>query len=414
MKQKKYNAVISCGGLGTRLNKISKDIPKPLFPINGQSTLERCIAELNKYEIKNVLISLRYKKDYFINFINKLKGKYGVNIDTFIEEKPLGECGVLWKVKEDLSDEFFFINGDLIFSIDFKRLIQFHSRLSSNLTLVTHTSDHPEDSDLVSVPNGSLIEKIFLKSSPNVKEKNAYLGNAGICIINKDLLNKINAPKETIVSSVFHHIVKNAFALGINVFSYNTTEYIKDMGTPKRFNKVKEDLLSNKVNLKNYKNQQKALFLDRDNTIIECEMGKYILEENEIIFLDDKINSIRNIAKDYDLVCIVTNQPSISMGKLSIEKLESINSKIIKYCLSKGLKIDVITFCPHHPHKGFEKEISILKKDCFCRKPNPGLILEQAFLRNINLGKSLMIGDSENDLKASEQSGCKFINVNSL
>ena len=62
-------------------------------------------------------------------------------------------------------------------------LIYFHKRLASNLTLVTHTSDHPEDSDLVSVPNGSLIEEIYLKSSKNKKEKCAYLGNSGISLI---------------------------------------------------------------------------------------------------------------------------------------------------------------------------------------------------------------------------------------
>ena len=76
MKQKKYNAVISCGGLGTRLNKITKDVPKPLFPIFGKSTLERCIVELKKYSINNILVSLGYKKNSFIGFIDKLKDKY--------------------------------------------------------------------------------------------------------------------------------------------------------------------------------------------------------------------------------------------------------------------------------------------------------------------------------------------------
>ena len=186
------------------------------------------------------------------------------------------------------------------------------------------------------------------------------------------------------------------------------------MGTPERLNKVKEDLHSNKVYLKNYTNKQRALFLDRDNTIIECKIGDYILSDNNIKFMDENINKICDIAKEYDFVCMVTNQPSISMGKLSIKKLDTINSIVIKYCLSKGLKIDVVTYCPHHPHKGFEGEISNLKIDCFCRKPNPGLILEQAFLRNVNLSESLMIGDSENDLKAAENSGCKFINVKSI
>ena len=414
MKEKKYSAVISCGGLGKRLNKITKDVPKSLFPICGISTLERCIFELTKHSINDVLISLRYKKDYFIDFIEEFKNKYNINIDTFVEEKPLGECGFLWKVKDNLSDEFLFINGDLIFSLDFERLIYFHKRLSSNLTLVTHTSDHPEDSDLVSAPNGSLIDKIYLKNKENIKDKNAYLGNSGISVINKNLLNKVKAPQENIISSVFHYLVKNAFDLNINIYSYNTTEYIKDMGTPERLNKVKKDLISSKVYLRNYLNQQRALFIDRDNTIIECEKGKYILSEKDIKFMDENISLIGNISREYDFVCLVTNQPSISMGKLSIEKLDEINSIVIKNCLLKGLKIDVVSFCPHHPHMGFDYEIKILKKDCFCRKPNPGLILEQGFLRNINLRESLMIGDSDNDLKAAENSGCKFINVNNL
>ena len=50
------------------------------------------------------------------------------------------------------------------------------------------------------------------------------------------------------------------------------------------------------------------------------------------------------------------------MGKLNLKELDDINSFLVKICLSKGLKIDVITFCPHHPHKGFENEIDYLKK----------------------------------------------------
>ena len=68
-----------------------------------------------------------------------------------------------------------------------------------------------------------------------------------------------------------------------NIYSYNTTEYIKDMGTPNRLNLVEHDLRINKVNLRNYKNKQKALFLDRDNTLIKCEIGKYIIDKNQSV-----------------------------------------------------------------------------------------------------------------------------------
>ena len=143
-------------------------------------------------------------------------------------------------------------------------------------------------------------------------------------------------------------------------------------------------MIDNKVYPKNYINRQKVLFLDRDNTIIKCQKGDYILEKNKIILIEENIKKILSISKKYDFVCLLTNQPVISMGKLNLKELDDINSFLVKICLSKGLKIDVITFCPHHPHKGFENEIDYLKKDCFCRKPNPGLFLEQAYLRNIN------------------------------
>ena len=74
----------------------------------------------------------------------------------------------------------------------------------------------------------------------------------------------------------------------------------------------------------------------------------------------------------------------------------------------------IFTFCPHHPHKGFDGELEILKTTCFRRKPNPGMILEQAFYRNINLKDSLMIGDSENDFLAAKNAGCNYLEVNDL
>ena len=414
MNHLKYDVVLACGGLGSRLKEITKDVPKPLYPISNKSTLERCIEELIKYSFKNILITIGFKSIYFRKFVMQIKKKYKINIFIYEEPKPLGECGALWNLKEKLNNDFIFINGDLVFSIDFEKLINYHTRISSILTLVTHTSDHPEDSDLVSAPNGSLIKKIFLKNSNQNQIKNAYLGNSGIFLAKKNIIDKLQPPQESESNSFFHYCVKKLFELGFNIYSYNTTEYIKDMGTPDRFRVVENDLNLNKVNFKNYQNKQKALFLDRDNTLIECNKGDYILDSNNINLLNENIKKIALISKKYQITCLVTNQPAVAMGKLTLEKLDEINSIIIKYCIDLDLKIDVVTFCPHHPHAGFEGEFNLLKKDCFCRKPNPGLFFEQAFYRNIQLNDSLMIGDSEVDFVASKKAGCFFKYVNKL
>ena len=72
MNKKNYSVVISCGGFGTRLKNVTNDIPKPLFPISGKSTFERCIEELSMYSIKNVLVTLGYKSEYFFFHITNI------------------------------------------------------------------------------------------------------------------------------------------------------------------------------------------------------------------------------------------------------------------------------------------------------------------------------------------------------
>ena len=102
------------------------------------------------------------------------------------------------------------------------------------------------------------------------------------------------------------------------------------------------------------------------------------------------------------------------MNKLSLQELEHINDYIIHYCRTKSLLIDTVSWCPHHPHLGYESENKFLKTDCFCRKPKPGMLLKLAYERNIDLKSSLFVGDSHVDEKAANSAGCGFINILNL
>tara|TARA_Y100001933_G_C18545939_1_gene375214 strand:- start:177 stop:497 length:321 start_codon:yes stop_codon:yes gene_type:complete len=102
------------------------------------------------------------------------------------------------------------------------------------------------------------------------------------------------------------------------------------------------------------------------------------------------------------------------MGLVDYEKVSEINGKIINDLYAFGIKIDLFTLCPHHPHAGFEGEISFLKTYCFCRKPEPGLLIAEAYRRNIDLGNSLLIGDSNSDQIAAKKAGCNFLNVSEI
>ncbi len=411
----KIKAVIAIGGKGTRLNEITKGLPKPLFPVQGISTLERCCQQLSRNNIVDIAVTISYKEDLIINELNIIKEKHNVDFNIFKEEEPLGECGALWHLKEKLDDDFLFINGDLIFSLDLSRLFKFHNDLDSCLTLVTHPSSHPEDSDLVSVVNGSLVDKLFFKEKCNIENASkAFLGNSGISLIKKTILNDIDPPDNIKNSSIFSHLVSKAFNKKIRVFSYNTSEYIHDMGTPNRLNKVEDDIRNNLLDSKSYINRQTALFLDRDNTLIECGEKQYICSLSEMVILKDNILKLSSLSKNFSTIIVVTNQPQVSMGRLTLYELNKIHSTLIYECRKLNLLIDDIIFCPHHPHGGFNDEIKVLKYDCFCRKPKPGMLIEASYYKNIDLSNSLFIGDSERDRECAENAGCDFNFVQDL
>ncbi len=400
-------AVIAIGGKGTRLQDLTKKIPKPLFPIAGKSTLSRAIEQLNNYKINEIILTTCYEYSQFKNEIKNIKENYASNIKVFKENYALGECGALWYLQDSLRSDFLFINGDLIFSFEIEKFFNFHKDLSSDLTLVSHPSTHPEDSDILSAPNGTLVKSLFFKN----QERNplsGYLGNAGIAAISPKLLKQISPPSDIKFSSLFSHLVKESVNKNIRVFTYNTSEYIRDIGTIDRFKNTEKEIKNGYVENKNFSKKQKVLFLDRDNTLIKCDKDKYILTHKEVKIIQKNVEKIANIAKKYNSVIVITNQPQISMNLLSISELDKIHTKIFKDCLEMNLFIDEFIFCPHHPHGGYNNELTNLKFFCFCRKPNPGMILEQAFKKNISLQDSLFIGDSSVDEEASKRANVKF------
>lgn len=125
--------------------------------------------------------------------------------------------------------------------------------------------------------------------------------------------------------------------------------------------------------------------------------------------IDGVAEAIRKINESGYLAIVVTNQPVIARGEVSFEELEEIHNKMETLLGKEGAYLDAIYYCPHHPHKGYEGERPELKIDCDCRKPKPGMLLKAATDFNIDLSRSWMVGDGENDIQAGINAGCKTV-----
>ncbi len=144
----------------------------------------------------------------------------------------------------------------------------------------------------------------------------------------------------------------------------------------------------------------KALFLDRDGVLNFGKKGSgYTYLVNDFILLKHSIPVLKKYQNSGYLLIVITNQGGIAKGVYSKEDTENVHKEMRRQFLSYGVKIDDIYFCPHHNNI----------ENCLCRKPK-SIMLEKAIARyDIDVSKSIMVGDSSTDVEVAEKVGVKGI-----
>jgi D-glycero-D-manno-heptose 1,7-bisphosphate phosphatase len=390
--------IIMAGGKGTRIAAVASDVPKPMIPLQGKPILEYQIDCLKRNGLRDIVIVVGHLghiiKDHF-----KDGASFGCDITYFTEDYPLGTAGALYKIKDSLTEDFILLNGDIIFDINFHKMIDFHRDRHALATLASHPNSHPYDSSLLATDAEDRVIQWINKEEPRLYYKN--LVNAGIHILSKRLLDAVAVHAEKI--DLDRDILKPRVTSG-GIYSYKTPEYIKDMGTPDRYAQVDRDIKTGKLGQKNLAKPQKAVFLDRDGTI--NTFNNFVKKPEDFELIAGTAEAIRKINRSGCLAIVITNQPVIARGEVSFTELETIHNKMETELGKQGAYLDDIFFCPHHPDKGFPGELPEYKIDCDCRKPKPGMILRAAKKYNIDLAASYMVGDDTRDVEAGRAAGC--------
>ena len=399
--------VIMAGGRGTRITSVASDIPKPMIKIGDKPVLEHELECLRSQGFTDIVITVSHLGNIIMDYfgdgskISPATGKsFGVHIEYYFEKEPLGNAGALFRIKDKLTEDFLLLNADALFDVDFNRFVDYHRQHGVLVTLFAHANDHPYDSGLLIVDKDNYVLQWLTKEDVR-PEYYRNIVNGGLHVISPKILGaEINTPKV----DLDRQLLKPLAGTG-KMLCYNSPEYAKDMGTPERYYAACTDYKSGKIQGKNLRNKQKAIFLDRDGTINKY-VG-YLRDVEQFELIDGVGEAIRQINSSGYLAIVVTNQPVIARGELTVGGLQIIHNKMETLLGKCGAYLDGVYYCPHHPDKGFEGEIKELKIDCECRKPKPGLLLKAANDFNIDLSQSWMIGDSENDILAGKNAGCK-------
>ncbi|KAA3634803.1 MAG: D-glycero-beta-D-manno-heptose 1,7-bisphosphate 7-phosphatase [Calditrichaeota bacterium] len=164
------------------------------------------------------------------------------------------------------------------------------------------------------------------------------------------------------------------------------------------------------VNLASYKLEHqncrnKAVFVDRDGTII---VDKHFLSDpNEIEFIEGSVDALKRLSESGYKIVVVSNQSGVARGKFPIETVEKVNQEFSEKLSARGVDLDAIYYCPHHPH-GSVNQYTI---KCGCRKPSPLMVEDAIEQLLINPIESFVIGDKLDDINLGKVVGAKPILV---
>jgi D-glycero-D-manno-heptose 1,7-bisphosphate phosphatase len=152
------------------------------------------------------------------------------------------------------------------------------------------------------------------------------------------------------------------------------------------------------VNTKNI-HQKKAAFFDRDG-VINIDRG-YVGNWSEFEFVNGIFDVLKYVAASNFLIFIVTNQSGIARGYYSELDFHDVTGKMLDELKVNNISVEKVYFCPHHEDFGNK----VYKKNCSCRKPNPGMINKAALDFDLDLDRSILIGDKVSDISAANAAG---------
>lgn len=399
-------AVILAGGKGTRLAERLNGRPKPLVDVDGVPLLERQILQLRAFGVNDVVVLVNHAADQIKNFCSE-RENFGLGALRLIDDgDPRGTAGAVLACLNELKDRFLIIYGDTLFNVAFDRFIDRHVESGAHATLFLHPNDHPEDSDLVELGEDGFVAAFHPKPHP----AGIYLPNmvnAALYVVEKSALLPWQAFSTP--SDFGADLFPAMLAQGAKLFGYTSFEYIKDLGTPKRLDKVERHLRAGVVARAALTEPQRCVFLDRDGTL--NTQRDYVRRPEDLTLIPGAATAVRRLNDSEHRIAIVTNQPVIARGECTVEGLREIHAKLDAGLAEAGAFVDRIYYCPHHPDRGFSGEITALKIDCDCRKPKAGLIHRAAADLNADLARSWMIGDSTSDLAAASRAGVRSVLV---
>jgi D-glycero-alpha-D-manno-heptose 1-phosphate guanylyltransferase len=376
-------AIILAGGLGTRLRDALPALPKCMAPVAGRPFLFHVINSLRMQGIERFIFSLGYKHEIIEAYLADNFAR--LDYQCVIENEPLGTGGAIQLACHDAEDEQLLVtNGDTLFKANIPELASLHNSLNADCTLALKPMKNFERYGAVEINRQHIIT--------GFKEKQYCpegLINGGVYILNKERFLANNFPDKFSFEKDF----LEAKVMSGTIAGFPQDEYFIDIGIPEDYNRAQTELQHPLPDLKKIDSSW-TLFLDRDGVINEDKVGSYIFTPDEFVFTKEMPAHFKKFAEKFKYIIVVTNQRGVGRELMTEKALKDIHQKMVSGIKEAGGRIDAIYYCTAVDNKDPD------------RKPNPGMIVKaKKRFADIDLSKSLMIGNNISDMQLGRNAG---------
>lgn len=234
-------AVIMAGGRGTRLRPLTCRLPKPMVPLLGRPVLEYSIQLLREEGFSNLAITSFYQPHILEAFFSNGEG-WGVSIEHFREEEPLGTAGSVKNAEEFLDETFLVLSGDALTSISLKEAFHFHRERGSLATLILKRVENPLEYGVVMTDGDGRITRFLEK--PSWGQIFSDTVNTGIYILEPEVLESMERGERVDFSrDLFPQLLEE----GRPLYGYVAEGHWSDIGSLEEYRKAHYDLLTGRA-----------------------------------------------------------------------------------------------------------------------------------------------------------------------